>query len=118
MRRGRSVCTVRPQSDCDECVTRHVTLRLSDRGPVLVPRTGPCHGESKITDRGCVVVVSLGAADHVHGRGGAWPHTNKKKGILRIDRGYFEAEVRGEESGTEAQPQELILKPTRQNPPL
>jgi hypothetical protein len=46
-------------------------------------------GESKITERGCVVVVSLGVADHVHGRGGAWPHINKKRGIVRIDGGIF-----------------------------
>jgi hypothetical protein len=57
-------------------------------------------------------------ADHVHGRGGAWPHINKKRGIVRIDGGYFQAEVQGEDTGTQAQPLGLILKPTRQNPPI
>jgi len=40
--RAIRVCTVRPWSDCDKCITRRVTLRPADRGPVLVPRTGPC----------------------------------------------------------------------------
>jgi len=31
----------------------------------------------------------LGVADHVHGCGGAWPHINKKRGIVRIDGGVF-----------------------------
>jgi hypothetical protein len=36
-----------------------------------------------------IVVVSLGVTDHVHGRGGATPHINKKRGIVRIDGGIF-----------------------------
>ena len=43
----------------------------------------------KKTRTGDRVVVSLGVADHVHGRGGAWPHINKKRGIVWIDGGIF-----------------------------
>ena len=71
---------------------------------------GEYEGTKQKKNLSSVVVVSLGVADHVHGRGGAWPHINKKRGIVRIEGGCFQAEVRGEDSGMQAQPLGLIFK--------